>query len=73
MHGSEKALVLKEKFMHEVSYCSTRLGCTAESQIARHPAFKLSDIHDLSKEELRERTMEKVSCRPRVEPSRSTS
>ncbi|KAK4690092.1 acyl-CoA oxidase, partial [Tremellales sp. Uapishka_1] len=45
MHGSEKALVLKEKFMAE---------------IARHPAFKLSDIHDLSKDELRERTMEKL-------------
>ncbi|KAK8854478.1 hypothetical protein IAR55_003216 [Kwoniella newhampshirensis] len=46
MHGSEKALVLKEKFMAE---------------IARHPAFKLSDIHDLSKDELRERTMEKFA------------
>ncbi|ODN77299.1 acyl-CoA oxidase [Cryptococcus wingfieldii CBS 7118] len=46
MHGSERALLLKEKFMAE---------------IARHPAFKLSDIHDLSKEELRERTMEKFS------------
>ncbi|WVW85213.1 hypothetical protein I302_107251 [Kwoniella bestiolae CBS 10118] len=46
MHGSEKALILKEKFMAE---------------IARHPAFKLSDIHDLSKDELRERTMEKFA------------
>ncbi|WVO14615.1 hypothetical protein L204_102252 [Cryptococcus depauperatus] len=46
MHGSEKALVLKEKFMAEIS---------------RHPAFKLSDIHDLSKDELRERTMEKFA------------
>ncbi|OCF35829.1 acyl-CoA oxidase [Kwoniella heveanensis BCC8398] len=46
MHGSEKALLLKEKFMAE---------------IARHPAFKLSDIHDLSKDELRERTMEKFA------------
>ncbi|WWC63687.1 uncharacterized protein I303_106292 [Kwoniella dejecticola CBS 10117] len=46
MHGGEKALILKEKFMAE---------------IARHPAFKLSDIHDLSKDELRERTMEKFA------------
>ncbi|WWC71218.1 uncharacterized protein I206_105171 [Kwoniella pini CBS 10737] len=46
MHGSEKSLILKEKFMAE---------------IARHPAFKLSDIHDLSKDELRERTMEKFA------------
>ncbi|ORY32176.1 acyl-coenzyme A oxidase I [Naematelia encephala] len=46
MHGSERALVLKEKFMAE---------------IARHPAFKLADIHDLSKDELRERTMEKFA------------
>ncbi|WWC90339.1 uncharacterized protein L201_005272 [Kwoniella dendrophila CBS 6074] len=46
MHGSERALILKEKFMAE---------------IARHPAFKLSDIHDLSKDELRERTMEKFA------------
>ncbi|KAL7422579.1 fatty-acyl coenzyme A oxidase [Cryptotrichosporon argae] len=46
MHGSERALVLKERFMAE---------------IARHPAFKLSDIHDLSKDELRERTMEKFA------------
>lgn len=30
-------------------------------KIARHPAFKLSDIHDLSKDELRERTMEKFA------------
>lgn len=31
------------------------------AEIARHPAFKLSDIHDLSKDELRERTMEKFA------------
>lgn len=67
MHGSEKALVLKEKFMAEVGlaagscrvYTTHRLS-RLTNQIARHPAFKLSDIHDLSKDELRERTMEKV-------------
>lgn len=47
MHGSEKALVLKERFMAE---------------IARHPAFKNNDIHDLTKEEIRERTMEKFAA-----------
>lgn len=46
MHGSERALVLKEKFMAE---------------IARHPAFKNDDIHDLSTDEIRERTMEKFA------------
>ena len=49
MHGGEQALELKEKFMAE---------------IARHPAFKLSDIHDLSKDQIRERTMEKVRSKP---------
>ncbi|KAG7528732.1 hypothetical protein FFLO_05958 [Filobasidium floriforme] len=44
MHGSEKALVLKEKFMTEIS---------------RDPSFRSHDIHDLSKEAIRERTMEK--------------
>ncbi|KAL7416641.1 putative acyl-coenzyme A oxidase I [Mrakia frigida] len=46
MHGGEKALVRKEKFMAE---------------IARTPSFRLDDIHDLSKDEVRERTMEKFS------------
>jgi acyl-CoA oxidase len=31
------------------------------AEIARHPAFKSSDIHDLSKDEIRERTMEKFA------------
>jgi acyl-CoA oxidase len=61
LHGSEKALALKEKFMHEVSYPTYQTRVSADSQIARHPAFKLSDIHDMTKDELRERTMEKVS------------
>jgi acyl-CoA oxidase len=46
MHGSAKALARKEQFMAE---------------IARTPAFRLDDIHDLSKDEVRERTMEKFS------------
>ncbi|WOO77293.1 Acyl-coenzyme A oxidase 2 [Vanrija pseudolonga] len=46
MHGSEKNLLLKEKFMAE---------------LARHPAFVLSDVHDLSKDQIRERTMEKFA------------
>lgn len=29
-------------------------------EIERDPLFKMHDIHDISKEELRERTMEKV-------------
>jgi hypothetical protein len=81
MHGSERSLILKEKFMAEVSgpieviarlngpsslplpQSVQRYGAQhlLTPQIARHPAFKLSDIHDLSKDELRERTMEKVS------------
>ncbi|PWN20637.1 putative pox1-acyl-CoA oxidase [Microstroma glucosiphilum] len=44
-HGSEKDLLLKEKFMLE---------------LARDPIFYLGDIHDLTKDELRERTFEKV-------------
>lgn len=47
MHGSEKALVLKERF---------------SAQLARTPAFRLDDIHDLTKDEVRERTMEKFSA-----------
>ncbi|KAJ9117604.1 hypothetical protein QFC22_004454 [Naganishia vaughanmartiniae] len=46
MHGSRKSLLLKEKFMAE---------------IARDPAFHLADIYDLSKDEIRERTMEKFA------------
>lgn len=46
MQGSEKSLVLKEKFMAE---------------IARHPAFRNNDIHDLTKDEVRERTAEKFA------------
>ncbi|GHJ85108.1 hypothetical protein NliqN6_1510 [Naganishia liquefaciens] len=44
MHGSQKSLLLKEKFMAEIS---------------RDPAFYLADIYDLSKDQIRERTMEK--------------
>lgn len=44
--GSEKSLKLKEKFMAE---------------IARHPAFRNNDIHDLTKDEVRERTAEKFA------------
>lgn len=44
MHGSSKALELKEKFMVEIS---------------RDPSFRSYDIHDLSKSSIRERTMEK--------------
>lgn len=32
------------------------------AEIARHPAFKNNDIHDLTKEEIRERTMEKFAA-----------
>lgn len=46
MQGSEKSLKLKEKFMAE---------------IARHPAFRNNDIHDLTKDEVRERTAEKFA------------
>nr|AOR81608.1 acyl-CoA oxidase [Phaffia rhodozyma] len=46
MHKSEKDLARKERFMAE---------------IARTPAFRLDDIHDLSKDEIRERTMEKFA------------
>lgn len=47
LHGSEEALQLKEKFMAE---------------LARNPAFKNDDIHDISKDEIRERTMEKFGA-----------
>lgn len=46
MHGSRKHLLLKEKFMAEIS---------------RDPAFYLADIYDLSKDQIRERTMEKFA------------
>lgn len=31
-------------------------------ELERDPLFKMDDIHDISKSELRERTMEKVTC-----------
>lgn len=31
-------------------------------EFERDPLFKLDDIHDLNKDQLRERTMEKVCC-----------
>ncbi|KAI7897396.1 acyl-CoA dehydrogenase/oxidase C-terminal [Mucor mucedo] len=46
MDGGEKATLLKEKIMQELE---------------RDPLFKMDDIHDISKSELRERTMEKFS------------
>ena len=59
MHGSAKALARKEQFMAE---------------IARTPAFRLDDIHDLSKDEVRERTMEKFSTMVSISSNRlSTS
>jgi hypothetical protein len=77
MHGGEKELALKERFMAEVRTLHLRLECarglTSRSlllafdfpfrplQLARTPAFRLDDIFDLSKDELRERTMEKFS------------
>ncbi|ORZ09201.1 acyl-CoA dehydrogenase/oxidase C-terminal [Absidia repens] len=44
LDGGEKSTSLKEKFMMELE---------------RDPLFKMEDFHDLSKAELRERTMEK--------------
>lgn len=44
-HGEEKDLLLKEKVMLE---------------LARDPIFYLGDIHDLTKDQLRERTFEKI-------------
>lgn len=35
-------------------------------EIERDPLFKMHDIHDISKEELRERTMEKVNTKDRL-------
>ena len=46
LHGSEESLALKERFMLEMS---------------RDPVMQLRDVHDLSKDELRERTMEKIA------------
>lgn len=36
-------------------------GAILTAQLARHPAFVLSDVHDLSKDQIRERTMEKFA------------
>ncbi|CAO3678786.1 unnamed protein product [Rhizopus stolonifer] len=44
LDGSEKMTLLKERFMQEFE---------------RDPLFKMDDIHDITKDELRERTMEK--------------
>ncbi|CEH12244.1 acyl-oxidase [Ceraceosorus bombacis] len=44
-HGTEKELLLKEKFMLEIS---------------RDPIFYMGDVHDLTKDQLRERTMAKI-------------
>lgn len=44
-HGSEKDLILKERFMLEMS---------------RDPAYYAVDIHDLTKDQIRERTMAKI-------------
>lgn len=45
LDGGEKSTSLKERFMAELE---------------RDPLFKMDDFHDLTKSELRERTMEKV-------------
>ncbi|UZJ55930.1 hypothetical protein CBS101457_005250 [Exobasidium rhododendri] len=44
-HGTERNLLLKEKFMLEIS---------------RDPAYYAVDIHDLTKTQIRERTMQKI-------------
>lgn len=44
LDGGEKSTLLKERFMQDFE---------------RDPLFKMDDIHDITKEELRERTMEK--------------
>ncbi|GAN08308.1 acyl-CoA oxidase [Mucor ambiguus] len=44
LDGGEKSTLLKERFMQDFE---------------RDPLFKMDDIHDISKEQLRERTMEK--------------
>lgn len=46
LHGGEKLVLLKDKFMQEIE---------------RDPAFKLDDIHDLTKDQIRERTMAKFA------------
>lgn len=46
LHGGEKSVLLKDKFMQEIE---------------RDPAFKLDDIHDLTKDQIRERTMAKFA------------
>ncbi len=45
MHGSEKALLLKQRQMMEIE---------------RDPRFYMGDFHDLTKDQLRERTFEKI-------------
>ncbi|KAI8636766.1 acyl-CoA dehydrogenase/oxidase C-terminal [Parasitella parasitica] len=47
LDGGEKSTLLKERFMQDFE---------------RDPLFKMDDIHDISKEQLRERTMEKFRC-----------
>lgn len=46
LHGGEKLVLLKDKFMQEIE---------------RDPAFRIDDIHDLTKDQIRERTMAKFS------------
>ncbi|PLW23755.1 hypothetical protein PCASD_01994 [Puccinia coronata f. sp. avenae] len=46
LHGGEKLVLLKDKFMQEIE---------------RDPAFRLDDIHDLTKDQIRERTMAKFA------------
>jgi len=46
LHGGEKLVLLKDKFMQEIE---------------RDPAFRLDDIHDLTKDQIRERTMTKFA------------
>ncbi|CEI88092.1 Putative Acyl-coenzyme A oxidase [Rhizopus microsporus] len=49
LDGGEKSTLLKERFMQEFE---------------RDPLFKMDDIHDITKDELRERTMEKYIICP---------
>ncbi|CAH7675837.1 acyl-coenzyme a oxidase 1 [Phakopsora pachyrhizi] len=46
LHGGERLVLLKDKFMQEIE---------------RDPGFRLDDIHDLTKDQIRERTMAKFA------------
>ncbi|MBW0492104.1 hypothetical protein O181_031819 [Austropuccinia psidii MF-1] len=46
LHGGKEWVLLKDKFMQEIE---------------RDPSFRLDDVHDLSKDQIRERTMAKFA------------